>query len=436
MSTSKYYGRRRRSNPPLLPDGVDIIVESPPFSAFSTIDKLLVYSSSLIVVGSPIWFCGGIIYLYRKWRHYRALAAQADAAQTDASAVNDCNNTTATSYETSSGESSQERSEKQQPHQYHQQQTNNSSDYENYQRLAKRYCTALITVIVLSIWGPHRSPKVGKLLGVRNWRLWDAWLNYIGYTVLHDRGDGEQQQIMSPPSSQEGDNNNNTPPILAFVPHGIFPFALAFSCLPQRGYEDTWGVFRPVVATATKLFPLVRMFISWMGGIDASRDAVSSALTQSDTTIGIAPGGIAEMFETYPKPGLHRNDEAFRVRNGIFKLALKHQRPVIPIYCFGATKMLRRVQLPTFIENLSRVLKISLVLFFGKRNLPIPFRQRLMYVMGETIYPPLDDMKHDDDTLFNQQAQDMHDRFCDEVMRIFERNREHYGWGNKTLRVV
>ena len=174
------------------------------------------------------------------------------------------------------------------------------------------------------------------------------------------------------------------------------------------------------------------MFISWMGGIDASRDAVSSALSQSDTTIGIAPGGIAEMFETYPKPGLHRNDEAFRVRNGIFKLALKHQRPVIPIYCFGATKMLRRVQLPTFIENLSRVLKISLVLFFGKWNLPIPFRQRLMYVMGKTIYPPLDD----DDTLFDQHAQDMHDRFCDEVMRIFERNREHYGWGNKTLRVV
>ncbi|KAL7458710.1 hypothetical protein ACHAWC_010346 [Mediolabrus comicus] len=431
MSTSKYYGRRRRSNPPLLPDGVDIIVESPPFSACSTIDKLLVYASSLIVVGSPIWFYGGIIYLYRKWRHYRALAAQAAAT-----AVNDCNYT-ATSYETSSGESSQERSEKQQSHhqqqqqQQQQQQTNNSSDYENYQRLAKRYCTALITVIVLSIWGPHRSPKVGKLLGVRNWRLWDAWLNYIGYTVLHDRGGEQQQQpIMSP------EEDNNTSPILAFVPHGIFPFALAFSCLPEQGYQDTWGVFRPVVATATKLFPLVRMFISWMGGIDASRDAVSSALTQSDTTIGIAPGGIAEMFETYPKPGLHRNDEAFRVRNGIFKLALKHQRPVIPIYCFGATKMLRRVQLPTFIENLSRVLKISLVLFFGKWNLPIPFRQRLMYVMGKTIYPPLDNIKHDDDTLFNQQAQDMHDRFCDEVMRIFERNREHYGWGNKTLRVV
>jgi 2-acylglycerol O-acyltransferase 2 len=241
---------------------------------------------------------------------------------------------------------------------------------------------------------------------------------------LHDKGSATR--INNP----QVDNNDDA--ILAFVPHGIFPFALAFSCLPQRGYEETWGVFRPVVATATKLFPLVRTFIAWMGGIDASRSAVSSALNLSES-VGIAPGGIAEMFETYPKPGFHRNDEAFRVRNGIFKLAVKHNRPIIPIYCFGATKMLRRVQLPTFIENLSRMLKISLCLFFGKLGLPIPFRQRLMYVMGKTIYPPINNTSGE---LLDQQAQEMHHRFCDEIIRIFENNKEHYGWGNKMIRLV
>lgn len=423
-ATSKYYGRRRQSSP-LLPDGVDVIVESPPF-ACSIMDKFLVYASSLVVVGSPIWFYGGIIYLYRKWRHYRELenatayAAAACSKNSTASYYN---------YATSSGESSQESSEKQPP--LSQEEIQQSRlDYEKYQRLAKRYCTALVAVLVLSIWGPHRSRKVGEFLGVRKWRLWDAWLNYVGYTVLHDKGIVGQGETTIPRINNAQVDNDNA--ILAFVPHGIFPFALAFSCLPQRGYEETWGNFHPVVATATKLFPLVRTFIAWMGGIDASRSAVSSALTNLDS-VGIAPGGIAEMFETYPKPGFHPNDEAFRIRNGIFKLALKHNRPIVPIYCFGATKMLRRVQLPTFIENLSRILKISLCLFFGKLGLPIPFRQRLMYVIGKTIYPPLD---IESGEVFDQQAQEMHHRFCDEIIRIFENNKEHYGWGNKSIRLV
>lgn len=386
-------------------------------------DKFLVYASSIIVVGSPIWFYGFIITAFRRWRHYRQLANAASARAASNNIIK---------YATSSGESSEERSEKQ-PLLSQEEIQQSILDYEKYQRLAKRYCAALVTVLVLSIWGPHRSRKVGEFLRVRKWRLWDAWLNYVGYTVLHDKGvEGQANTNLGMPRMNNPQAANDTDAILAFVPHGIFPFALAFSCLPQRGYEETWGVFRPVVATATKLFPLVRTFIAWMGGIDASRSAVSSALNLSDT-VGIAPGGIAEMFETYPKPGFHRNDEAFRVRNGIFKLALKHNRPVVPIYCFGATKMLRRVQLPVFIENLSRMLKISLVLFFGKLGLPIPFRQRLMYVMGKTLYPPLDIGSGD---LLDQQAQEMHHRFCDEIVRIFENNKDHYGWGNKSIRLV
>ena len=95
------------------------------------------------------------------------------------------------------------------------------------------------------------------------------------------------------------------------------------------GYENTWGLFRPVVATATRLFPLVRTFIAWMSGVDASRNAGSSALSEpggsSSRRLGISPGGIAEMFETFPKPGYHKNDEAvlLKDRNGLFKLAVK-----------------------------------------------------------------------------------------------------------------
>ena len=41
---------------------------------------------------------------------------------------------------------------------------------------------------------------------------------------------------------------------------------------------------------------------------DASRLSVDRALAAGDR-IGLAPGGISEMFEGYPKPGTHRDEE-------------------------------------------------------------------------------------------------------------------------------
>jgi len=378
-------------------------------------DKLLVYASSLIVVGSPFWFYGGVIYLYRKWKQYRAIASLSKENVALGDAADD-------GRYTSSGESTQERPD-------------NVQQYETYQKLASRYGAALAILLLLSVWGPHRSRRLGEWLDVRRWRLWDAWLNYIGFTVLHDRGEDNGGH-----DNHRDFDMRTSPAIYAFVPHGIFPFGLAFSCLPESGYGQTWGLFRPVVATATKLFPLVRTFIAWMGGIDASRSAVSSALTRDNARVGISPGGIAEMFETYPKPGYHPNDEAalLKQRNGIFKLALRHKMPIIPVYCFGATKMFRRVQLPQFIETLSRALKISLCILFGKLGLPIPFRQRLMYVIGKAIWPVLTSGEISDLPVeeFDQRVQEMHDAFCNEIERIFDRNKGHYGWENKTLRLV
>ena len=384
-------------------------MSSQPFEACTFVDKLLVYATSLLIVGSPFWFYGGIIWLYRKWKHYRSLAAQCAVDNSTIKSSQDDRQSKADGAET-------------------------TEQYARYKKQAKRFGAALTTIIILSIFGPHRNEKVGSSLGVRKWRLWDAWLNYVGFSVMKDHGNITHETI-----HPEFDLKTS-PAMFAFIPHGIFPFGLAFGCLPERGYRDTWGLFRPVVATATKLFPFVRTFISWMGGIDASRSAVSKAL-ETSPRVGLSPGGIAEMFETFPKPGFHPNDEAalLKDRTGMFKLALQHKLPIVPVYCFGATKMFRRVQLPHFIETLSRMFKISLCLFFGKLGLPIPFRQRMLYVMSKTIFPPLSDgedfsMLESGD--LDQRVQAMHDAFCDEIVRIFDRNKDHYGWGHKTLRIV
>ncbi|KAL3806804.1 hypothetical protein ACHAXA_001086 [Cyclostephanos tholiformis] len=442
--------RPRPITSPLLPRGVEIIVPPPPHEACTLVDRLLVYASSLIVVGSPIWFYGGLIFLYRRWRKYRALAHERSTEDDEYDDDEYDEYDDDDEYENGIGDSRRR----------HRRRRRRRSGYD---ALASRYGAALATIILLSIFGPHRRTRLGEMLGARRWRLWDAWLNYVGYTVLRDGGDDDDDLdrdivplAMDDASARTSSSFDplSSPAIYAFVPHGIFPFGLAFSCLPERGYDGTWGEFRPVVATATRLFPLVRTFIDWMGGVDASRRAVSRVLSSPTTAhqstsspggrrLGISPGGIAEMFETYPKPGYHPNDEAalLRHRDGMFKLALRHHVPIVPVYCFGATKMFRRVQLPRFVETLSRALRISILLLYGRWGLPIPFRQRLMYVVGRTIWPPASSSSISDDQMmtgerFDCLVREMHDAFCDEIERIFYRNRSHYGWENKTLRLV
>lgn len=164
---------------------------------------------------------------------------------------------------------------------------------------------------------------------------------------------------------------------------------------------------------------------------DASRPSIEWAL-QNGERIGIVPGGIAEIFEGFPKSGTHPSEEYCIIRKGFLKLAWRYRVPVIPIYCFGSTKLFRRIHFPA-LERLSKLLRVSLVIFFGQMGLPIPFRQKLLYVIGNPVTPS----ELDGPIMDEENALDcMHQQFCDELQRIFERHKHSYGWGGKTLKII
>lgn len=154
--------------------------------------------------------------------------------------------------------------------------------------------------------------------------------------------------------------------VFAVVPHGIFPFSLGLAAWPQIAL-DTIGEFRPVVASATRLVPGLRTILEWLGSVDATKSSVERVLSKGER-IGVCPGGIAEMFEGYPKPGRLPNDECALLtsRKGFVRLALKNNIPLIPVYCFGGNKMFKRLQLPKIVEKISNLVRISIVIFFGK----------------------------------------------------------------------
>lgn len=285
------------------------------------------------------------------------------------------------------------------------------------------YRNIFLALALCTILGPHRHPKVGRWLNARKWKLWNAWLRYLSFEVITD-GINEDTNF----------NPKKDPAILAFAPHGIFPFSLAFAVLPDYAAEY-FGIFRPVVASATRLFPLVRTLLEWIGQVDASRSEVDRALSLGHR-IGLAPGGISEMFEGYPKKGRHPDEECIILdsRKGFIKMALKHKLPLIPIYTFGGSKIMRRID-SGFLEKISNFLRISLCLFYGKFGLPIPFRTKLLYIIGAPIHPPTN-IPDAGTPEFSQLVDRIHHEFCDAMTKLFDKYKTSYGWGHKRLRIV
>ena len=244
--------------------------------------------------------------------------------------------------------------------------------------------------------------------------IWRSWMRYVEFELV-DGGDGS-------PAGRTGKREQK---ILAISPHGLIPFPLALAAI-NKGAEDVWGTFRVVAASATKALPGLAYFIrTIIDGVDASRASVDSALASGDS-VGVAPGGIEEMFQGFPKAGWAKDEEAvlLKSRKGFIRLAKKHDVPVVPVFCFGASKLMRRLDVP-FMESLSKLLRASLVLVYGRLGLPVPFQTKLLYVMGTAIRPKV-----------GESVDEMHERFCRELKRVFEDHKHYYNWERKSLRIV
>jgi hypothetical protein len=197
---------------PLHPSDTQAIMRVPS-DALSSVDRLIVAASSLFIVGSVAW-----VPVLCRWA-YRQVQSEPDPDR------------------------------------------------------RKKYAAIFVMAAVLAIAGPHRSPAFGEWIGVRRWRIWESWMRFIAMEVILDqpsrrRAASREHDASTTNSSSSG--NQRSPPIdvtqdrlmYAFVPHGIFPFAFAFGVFPEAA-QRMFGKFRPVVATATEFFPVVRDILRW-----------------------------------------------------------------------------------------------------------------------------------------------------------------------------
>ena len=117
-------------------------------------------------------------------------------------------------------------------------------------------------------------------------------------------------------------------------------------------------------------------------------------------------------------------------RKGFVRLALQQGVPLVPVYVFGNSMLLKLVALPQLFETLSRWLRVSLTPFMGRWGLPIPFRLPLLYAVGA----PLMVTKTPNPT--PAQVDELHRRFIAALIQLFDKHKHLYGWANKRLSII
>jgi len=208
----------------------------------------------------------------------------------------------------------------------------------------------------------------------------------------------------------------------ASPPHGALPIANLL-CMPSINLAT-----RPFVgAPASIVFhtPFLR-YIFFLGSCEVSSKPMVAAVHRGEC-VGMVPDGIAGIFTV-------KQDEevvALKTRKGLARLMLRTGTPVLPAYSLGNTKAFG-CWFDSFgiMEWLSRKVKASLFIPYGRYGLPIPFRCNITMIFGEPI------IVEQVENPTQEQIDVLHLRLLDAWQSLFETHKSSLGWGKMVLKFV
>lgn len=87
------------------------------------------------------------------------------------------------------------------------------------------YISGLLAATALFACGPHRNPRVARFIKLKKWSLWKSWINFFAMEVVADNAS----------FLPAFENLRTQQAIVAFAPHGLFPFALAIPAVSELG---------------------------------------------------------------------------------------------------------------------------------------------------------------------------------------------------------
>lgn len=197
--------------------------------------------------------------------------------------------------------------------------------------------------------------------------------------------------------------------ILTSVPHGIISYGGL--CAGAAAHEKFNGL-KTAAAGAVLATPIIKHLVGVFGLIDASSASLKKRLAKGgvEGSVVLYSGGIAELFKC-------SNSEEIlylKARKGFIKLALTTGADIIPLYFFGNTSVLTIPKIPA-LESLSRMLQITITIFWGRWGLPLPRAHKILYVRGKPLNLPHVLEPTD------EEIEKYHKLYVQEVERIFEK---------------
>lgn len=122
------------------------------------------------------------------------------------------------------------------------------------------------------------------------------------------------------------------------------------------------------IASVIFYAPILREILLLLGCRDAGRTTINSLL-DADRSIGCSPGGVWEQLHTDSKA-----EQCFVMTNaGFLRLAMKHGRPVVPIYAFGENQLYTTMDVNLPLRKwLARKMYLGVSFATGRFGLPFP----------------------------------------------------------------
>lgn len=221
----------------------------------------------------------------------------------------------------------------------------------------------LILIVLISVVPLDHTP--------RNWlinsKIFQWWCDYFDFQVDCTSIQGK--------NALDKDKNY----MFLEFPHGVFPMGqfLSVSHIKEIGQGMICGTGADVIFQ----IPFMRQLFSMIGVHNANSKNIQKILKKYKKC-AIIPGGIAEIYLT------NKTTEVLYLKNrrNTIKLAIKEGCCIIPTMFFGNTRIFHMVNDGhSFLSSVSRALRMSIVMFYGRFYLPIPLRVPLKMATGSIV---------------------------------------------------
>eukprot|EP00981_Chlorochromonas_danica_P001116 scaffold247_cov172-Ochromonas_danica.AAC.31 len=208
-------------------------------------------------------------------------------------------------------------------------------------------------------------------------------------------------------------------------PHGVFPMGQFLSSAIV--HKITPGkLVVGAAADAVFAFPVIRQVLSWIGTFPAHSKNIHEVLS-SGMNCTIIVGGIAEMYL------MNSSTESiyFRKRLNSVKIAIKEGAHIVPGFFFGNTRLFEVIgggRSDSWLSQVSRRIRASILFFYGRHFLPVPYRHPIHMVAGEIVRVQQNDNPSD------EEAQKVLLEVIRSVERLYEEKRPP--WESRPLVIV